>query len=884
MDVLAVLRKIKKDIKTKPTPQKIIDFTVMVREGLKDEDILNPVREQGKWLSDFLEERIPKIKDVDEMKTYYTLHEQILLVLAPHDFDSYCMYLEWDRQPKSKFYAPRRKQLRPLAEAMQDLYYGNLELLCISLPPGIGKALGNDTPILTRRGWKKHGDLVVGDEVIGIDGKFKKVTHVHPKCDLDVLIEFSNGEKIMCHENHVWRFFDRTKQKTIEAETKYFEGRSLSAGEEGKRGHRYNIQVPAHSYVVGEHKDLPLDPYVFGVWLGDGTTTQPTITSPLSDKAIIDRIVERGYPISWQTKHKTTGVMSYGFGFRDKLRLMNMCHSRETLPKHIPEMYLTASIEQRLDLLAGLIDTDGCMKYDGRYSFSTTSAPIRDAVVALTATFGWRASVSEYEPRTSSSGIVGRKTTYVVSFSADCVIPCALSRKRNTSLVAQRKVGVKSITRVKPVQGNCITVEGDGMYLAGRTLIPTHNSALALFFLSWWGGKIPNRAILTISHNFVFVKEAYEQMKKIIGKDSEYRYHDVFPEATIKSTDAQGLTIALDKSARFSTFTFASLGSNLAGRVRAESLLFCDDLIPNIEVALSEDQLNKVWTAYTSDLLQRKVSTARELHIATRWSVRDVIGRLELKYEAEPWAKFIKVPAMDSQGRSKFDYPFHLGYTSEQLWRLRDDMDEATFNALYMQEPIEREGQLYADEELQKFFSLPDRDPDAILAVCDTKDRGEDYFVLPIAYLYGNQVYIQDVICNDGKPEIVEELIAKALVKNKVQIARFESNSAGGEIAKNVQKLINDMGGFTKITTKYTTANKETKIIVNSAYVKEHFLFKDNSVITKDREYKRMMQFLKSYTLKGKNKHDDVPDAMAMLALFVQDFTFKAIEVFTRPF
>lgn len=548
MDVLEVLRKIKKDIKQKPTPQKIIDFTVMVREGLKDENILNQTREQGKWLSDFLEERIPKIKDVEEMKAYYVLHEQILLVLAPHDFDSFCLYIEWDRQPKSKFYAPRRRQLRPLAEAMQDLYYGNLKLLCISLPPGIGK------------------------------------------------------------------------------------------------------------------------------------------------------------------------------------------------------------------------------------------------------------------------------------------------------------------------------------------------SALALFFLAWWGGKIPNRSILTISHNFVFVKEAYEQMKKIVGKESEYRYHDVFPEATIKSTDAQGLTIAFDRSARFSTFTFSSISANLAGRVRAESLLFCDDLIPNIEVALSEEQLNKVWTSYTSDLLQRMVSDCKQLLIATRWSVRDVIGRLELKYESEPWAKFIKVPALDEQGRSKFDYPFHLGYSSEQLWRLRDDMDEATFNALYQQEPIEREGQLYADEELQKFFTLPDRDPDAILAVCDTKDRGEDYFVLPIAYQYGNQFYIQDVICNDGKPEIVEEMIADALIKNKVQVARFESNSAGGRVAENVQKLVNQKGGFTKITTKYTTANKETKIIVNSAYVKEHFLFKDNSVITKDREYKRMMQFLKSYTLKGKNKHDDVPDAMAMLALFVQDFTFKAIEVFTRPF
>ena len=155
---------------------------------------------------------------------------------------------------------------------------------------------------------------------------------------------------------------------------------------------------------------------------------------------------------------------------------------------------------------------------------------------------------------------------------------------------------------------------------------------------------------------------------------------------------------------------------------------------------------------------------------------------------------------------------------------------------------------------------------------------------MPIAYQYGNLFYIDAVICNDGKPEIVEPMLADLLVKHKVNMARFESNNAGGRIAENVQKLVNEKNGCTKIITKYTTANKETKIIANSAYVKAHFLFKDDSVIAKDREYKRMMQFLKSYTLKGKNKHDDVPDAMAMLALFVQDFTFKAIEVFTRPF
>ena len=412
----------------------------------------------------------------------------------------------------------------------------------------------------------------------------------------------------------------------------------------------------------------------------------------------------------------------------------------------------------------------------------------------------------------------------------------------------------------------------------------TGKSSLALFFLTWWGGHIMNKGILTISHNHVFVKSAYEEIKKIIGADSEYRFHDVFPEATIKATDAMGLTIALDKAARFPTFQFGSMGSGLAGRVRAESLLFCDDLIPNIDVALSEERLQGVWQQYTGDLLQRKLG-AKELHIATRWSLRDVIGRLKMRYEDNPRARFIEVSALDENGESAFDYPYHLGYTTEALKRLQRDMDESVFKALYMNQPVEREGQLYASEELRRFFSLPDQEPDAIVAICDTKDKGDDFEFMPIAYQYGNDYYIVACLCNDGKPEVLELMLTNLLVKYKVQLAQFESNSAGGKTAENVQKVVKERGGITKITTKYTTANKETKIFVNAPYVKEHFLFWDDSMESEiDREYRRMMQFLTSYTMKGKNKHDDVPDGMAMLAIFVQNLIFRNVEAIARPF
>lgn len=186
-----------------------------------------------------------------------------------------------------------------------------------------------------------------------------------------------------------------------------------------------------------------------------------------------------------------------------------------------------------------------------------------------------------------------------------------------------------------------------------------------------------------------------------------------------------------------------------------------------------------------------------------------------------------------------------------------------------MNEPIEREGLLYHEDELRRYFELPSQEPDAILAVCDTKDRGSDYCVMPIAYQYGQDFYIEDFVCDNGNPDVVDERLVDKLLSHKVQMARFESNSAGGRVAQIVQEKVKAAGGITKITTKFSTANKETRIIVTADYAKEHFLFKDKSVYDKDREYRSAMQWLCGYTMSGKNKHDDVPDAISMLVNFV---------------
>lgn len=410
-------------------------------------------------------------------------------------------------------------------------------------------------------------------------------------------------------------------------------------------------------------------------------------------------------------------------------------------------------------------------------------------------------------------------------------------------------------------------------------------TTLAIFFLVWLAGKIPDKPMLTGSHSNAFVRGVYDECLRVLDPRGEYLWHDVFPYVNVSNTNAKDCRIDLGDRKRFETLEFTSIGTGNAGLYRAATLLYCDDLVSGIEVALSKERLDKLWETYTTDLRQRKIgNVCRELHIATRWSVHDVIGRLESEYGNSDKARFIVVPAMNANDESNFDYAYGVGFSTEFYRKQRDIMDPASWKALYMNQPIEREGLLYDADELRRYFELPDRKPDAIVGVCDTKDKGTDYAVLPVAYVYGNDYYIADCVCDNGLPDVVDARLAEILIQHKVNQCRFESNSAGGRVAQKIQGDVKKRGGITHITTKYTTSNKETKIIVNSAYVKEHFLFKDESMYKRNSDYGKMMDMLCSYTMAGKNRHDDVPDSMAMLAQYVQSLNAAKIEVFARPF
>ena len=398
----------------------------------------------------------------------------------------------------------------------------------------------------------------------------------------------------------------------------------------------------------------------------------------------------------------------------------------------------------------------------------------------------------------------------------------------------------------------------------------TGKTTLGEFFISFAMGHYPNTPNLMSSHSGFMTRMFYDAVLNIITSN-EYCWSDVFPDIVFEGNNAKEETINLGRWQPFKTLTCRPIRGSLTGVTRCEGFLYVDDLVSGIEEALSIDRLNKLYGEYTTDLKSRKKKKAKEIHIATRWSVHDVIGRLERMYEGNPRAEFIAVPDIDPQtGKSNFDYDYDVGFDEKYFHDMEMSMDDVSYRCLYKSDPIEREGILYHPTELQRYIGgLPDREPDSILAICDTKDTGTDYNFLGVFYQYGDRYYLEDLVFKNIDPGTLDELNSDMLVKHHVQQAQFESNKEGSRTANEVERLVKAKGGRCHITKKYTTQNKETKIIVNSSWVKEHVIFKDITEYEPKSDYGVMMSFLCSYTQLGKNKHDDAPDTLAMFAQFV---------------
>ena len=396
-------------------------------------------------------------------------------------------------------------------------------------------------------------------------------------------------------------------------------------------------------------------------------------------------------------------------------------------------------------------------------------------------------------------------------------------------------------------------------------------TTLEKFFLSWICGLYPDDYNLFYSHSGDITKMFYDGMLDIMTSD-EYTWKDIFNGYQVTNTNAKLEQINIGKYAAFPNVQCTSVGSKNAGKVRVSpcGYLLVDDMIGGIEEALNKNILDKLWSIYTVDARQRKLDGAKECHIATRWSVHDVIGRLETAFEDNDRAEFIAIPDIDPEtGKSNFAYD--VGGFSEEFFHSQEAlMDDISYRCLYKSEPIEREGLLYHEDDLRRYIDLPDREPDAVLSVCDTKNKGTDYLVCPVCYVYGQDHYLVDCVCTDSSDYGVQYgRLANLLVDNKAQQCEFESNNGGDRVAYEVEAKIKELGARCNVTTKPTESNKETRIIVNADWVKKNVLFKDKSLYSSKSDYGVFMKWLLSYSVSGKNVHDDVPDCMANYALYV---------------
>ena len=428
-------------------------------------------------------------------------------------------------------------------------------------------------------------------------------------------------------------------------------------------------------------------------------------------------------------------------------------------------------------------------------------------------------------------------------------------------------------------------LEDDKLDIAGLSVVPgAGKTTLGEFYLPWIIGRHIDDYNIFASHSGGICRMVYDSVDALTSSE-EYKFADVFPECKRYSTNAKEMQINFGKYKPFKSLSCVSVGQNLAGRVRANRLLYCDDLCSGIEEAVSKPRLDKLWQSYSVDLLQRRIDKCKELHVATRWSVHDVIGRLMVKYEGNPRARFVSVPDIDPEtGESNFNYKYGVGFSKEYFEDVANTMDDVSYRCLYKNEPIEREGLLYPEDSLRRYMTLPDRDPDAILGVCDTKAKGTDDMFLPCMYQYGNDYYMDDCICSDESDfEVQYSRIADIIIRNKMQMVDFESNSGGDRVAEEVSKRIIGKQNC-GITMHYTTQNKETKIIVNAEWVKKHVLFKDKSLYTAKSDYGKAMGLLVSYTVMGKNRTDDVPDGLAQFAQFTNNLLGSKTEIFESPF
>lgn len=832
---------------------------------------------------------------------YWFHHAHVML--APYSFQCFLTCMEWNYPPSMKFYANRICVLQDWAHKLQQLEAGDLDILGLSAPPRSGKEQPLSSHILTPTGWTTMGDLFVGQKVIGADGRACTVLGIIPQGVKDVYrVTFDDDTYAECGINHLWEVQthdDRCRNHYRVVSTE--ELMKHLYVECGKRKN-YTVRYVKPVEFNSELTPSDLSPYVLGALLGDGHFRKHSVGFTSADDDILSRI-SKLLPKTDMIVHCKPGKFnkydysiikednsvrnSHGYMIpTETMRLiesygLSECRSED---KFIPNKYLYASVGERIELLRGLMDTDGYAGESGNTynEFCTVSKQLKNDIVELIRSLGGRVAVNEKQGsyRNADGKKVICQKVYRIAFNME-INPFFCERKRK-SFVPRSVRNHKYITKIEKVRQEecqCIYVDSpDHLYVTdGYNL--THNTGIGELFLAWIIGRHPDKSTLFATHTNGMAIKAQTDVYNLIT-DPRRGWSEIFPGFTIeKSVEYLWMDLSPKENPNtYKTIYFRGIDGSFAGILEASWLIYCDDLINGIVEATNPDRLNNAWQKYGTDISQRRVDdNVKELHIATRWSTKDVLSRLEEENEGNPRAEFIKVPGLDEKGESNFLFPYRP-MTKEHFEKLRDHMDEVSFECIVQQNPIEREGLLFPESSLKLYDKLPDGTPDRVCFACDVAWGGGDYLSMPIGKVYGMDVYIDDVVHSPADKYTTKPLVVGAIIRSGATAGFFEFNNGGDEYMDDIVKEIRKRGYRCAIKGNRAPSNKSKldRIIATAPEIKGSILdgsgyrlhFKSKALRHGDKAYMMFMKHLTEFNegarFQGKQK-DDAADATASL-------------------
>lgn len=760
--------------------------------------------------------------------------------------------------------------------------HGEIKKMIVQMPPQHGKEISDNQIVATTKGLKKHGDLIVGDYVFGRDGTPVKVLWVSEKTRSEYVVSFSDGAKIECHGNHEWTVYNRFRQKEETIETKHMASSTIYNGD-GKRGSRYKYHVDSNVCVMFDSRNVDLDPYVLGAWLGDGDSSCGIIHIGNNDVEIIGN--------STYKFKESKGTTTRKF-YSPELNLL-LKNNGLIKNKHIPDMYKYNSVEVRKNVIAGLIDTDGYVYHrNGRITISNTNKRIIDDAAFILRSLGQSVVVCEFKPRVSSSGIVGKKIVYQLCFNPTMTFPTKVKRKKITKLSINKKRAIVSIERKEGLgYGNCIQVDG-GIYLVGDTFIPTHNSEgssrkLPAFML----GLNPDTKICIGSYAATIARDFNRDVQRIIDTPS---YRELFPETYLNGSNV--VTMAntylrnsdvIEMVGRKGSLRVVGRGGSLTSKTVDVSIL--DDVYKDYAEGNSPIVRNAAWKWYTTVVRTRLHNDSQELIVFTRWHDDDLIGRIEKSGETvidiKSWDDVKDIPA-DAWVRINFE-GLKTGEPTEidprepgaALWDRRHSraklegqraLDPVQFQCLYQGNPGNAEGKLYRNP----FRTYVDKSEWGTYVrsgnYTDVADEGDDFTFSACYDVYksGNEAWneqkkrfepilyalITDMVFTQENTEITAVTVPEMINRCGTQKAWIESNNGGSGFEKVIRKKL-------KAVTEpfYQGANKESRIITNSAMVNAQIIMPIGWEQRFPKIHEHLTGFLCDFPA---NAHDDPEDGL----------------------